>query len=329
MAHSQETAEAVDVPATHTVDSAAAELSQMFQNEAPEEEEEQDLPEEELSEEDEDFEGEEIDEDEEPDEPAIQAPVSLTADEKEAFSQLPPEAQDYVSRLEQRRSQDVTKITTQAAEAQRAADAKAAKANQEAQAIVAEQLKAFTAQYEPQMPHTSQYRDLPSYERAMQQYHVAKQQHDSIVQQVSAIGTETPEQRQQRLQERDRELMQIPEIANPETRDKFLQDAFSVAAELGYDQAEIAEGMSLGDMKALGQAAKWKADSEELKRIRARAKKRPRGQDGKFRRSLKPGAAQPKGSGNRAVTQAKERLAQTGSVDDAQAAFKAILTQGK
>lgn len=337
MAHQQD-AGAVDAPVSHTVDSAAAALSQAFQREEPAKQEERDTGEEnpdvtdEFTDEDfaegEEVEGEQADEQDEPEEPAIEAPVSLTADEKAAYAQLPKEAQDFVSSLEQRRNQDVQKVTTKAAEAQRVAEAKAASANQDAEARFAEQLKAFTSAFEPQAPDPSQFNDLQTYQRAKLQYDHDKAQHDQLVQQVGTIGVETDEMRQERIAARDRELMQIPEIANEETRDQFIQGAFAVARELGYDESELADGMGANDMKALGQAAKWKADSEELARIKAKAKERRRdSKTGQFR-SLKPGAAQPSRSGNKAYETAKQRLSQTGKVEDAAAAFKAAFSQG-
>ena len=66
--------------------------------------------------------------------------------------------------------------------------------------------------------------------------------------------------------------------------------------------------MDVGDLKALAQAAKWKADSEELARIRAKSKERVRDKStGKFR-SIKPGSA-PHGDPRRGNTEkAFERL---------------------
>jgi hypothetical protein len=64
-----------------------------------------------------------------------------------------------------------------------------------------------------------------------------------------------------------------------------------MAGELGYDVADLTENLDAGDLKALAQAAKWKADSEELARIRAKSNERIRDKNtGKFR-TMKPGSA--------------------------------------
>ncbi|WPZ05495.1 hypothetical protein [Pelagerythrobacter marinus] len=335
MAHQQQDAGAVDVPVTHTVDSAAAALSQAFQQEPEEHDEGQDedpnvndeFADEDFAEEGEEIEGEEEQGEggDEPDEPAIDAPVSLTADEKEEFSQLPKEAQDYVTRLEQRRNSDVQKITTKAAEAQRVAEAKAAEADNEAKQRYASQLKQFVSAFEPQAPDPQlAYSDPQRFVAMKAQYDAHKAQHDELVQQVESISAEADEEAQRAfVAQRDRELMAIPEIANEETRKAYLDKAMGVATELGYDISELAANMSASDVKALAQAADWKAKAEKYDMAMSRQMKRVRA--GK-KRALKPGAAQPKGSGNRALSQAKQRLAQTGSVDDAAAAFKEILS---
>lgn len=233
----------------------------------------------------------EDDEGEEPGEPAIPPPVSLNAEEKEVFAQLPPEAQQAWAASETRRNQQVQEATTRASEAQRVAEAKAAQANAQAEAVFAEQLKEVVGAFAPAEPNPANYGDIRAYQHAKANYDYAKAQHEQFAQQVATIGHETPEAKAARIQARDQQLLTIPEIADPATRDTYIQTAFSVAAELGYDQSDLAENMDAGDLKALAQAAKWKADSEELARIRAKSNDRVRDKNtGKFK-SIKPGSA--------------------------------------
>lgn len=261
------------------------------------EDEEEQSAEAEVDEEDIDFddgddvEDTETDGDDEPEQPAIEPPVSLNADEKAVFAQLPPEAQQAWAASETRRNQQVQEATTRASEAQRVAEAKAAQANAQAEAVFAEQLQAVVDAFRPQEPDPANYRSIPEYQHAKAIYDHQVAQHNAFVQQVSVIGKETPEQKAARLEARDKQLLTIPEVADPATRDQYIQSAFAVAEELGYDKADLAENMDAGDLKALAQAAKWKADSEELARIRAKSKERVRDKStGKFR-SIKPGSA--------------------------------------
>lgn len=308
MAHSDEGSEAVGAHSTLSMEDAAAVFADDF-DDAPEDapsDEAEDFEDEPEGDEPED-ESDEEDGDEESDEqaePAIEAPVSLNAEEKEVFAQLPPEAQQAWAASETRRNTQVQEATTKAKEAQRTAEQAAASANRQAETRFAEQLKAFTAAFEPQMPDPSQYRDIQAYQRDKAIFDHAKAQFDQLEQQVSGIGVETAEQRVERIKARDADLLKIPEIANEETRDVFIKSAFGVAAELGYDQSDLAENMDANDLKALGLAAKWKADSEELARIKAKSLERRRdGKTGKFR-SMKPGAAQQSGSGDRLANKA-------------------------
>lgn len=165
----------------------------------------------------------EIDEDDEPEE-AIDAPVSLNKAEKDAFSQLPKEAQQFVTQLESRRASQVQEATTKASEAQRNADARAAAADAEAKRVYATQLDQFIKAFEPQMPDAQMaYNDPQRYVAAKAQYDAQKAQHDQLVQQVRGIGSQAEQEVSHTFyQQRDRELMAIPEVANEETRAAYL-----------------------------------------------------------------------------------------------------------
>ena len=289
-AHST-SSEAASVPTT-SAEKAAAFEEYLFEGDEPEDEDETSSEDEgdEYDDADEDAEGED-DDSEEPAEPAIPPPVSLNAEEKEVFAQLPPEAQQAWAASETRRNQQVQEATTKAKEAQRIAEFEADAAYAVNEARFAEQLKAVVGAFAPAEPDPANFADIRQYQHAKAQYDYAKAQHDQFAQQVAVIGKETPEAKAARIQARDQTLLTIPEIADPATRDTYIQSAFSVAAELGYDQADLAENMDAGDLKALAQAAKWKADSEELARIRVKSQERVRDKrSGQFK-AMKPGSA--------------------------------------
>lgn len=245
---------------------------------------------------DETDEAEQDDEDDEQAEPAIEPPVSLNAEEKEVFAQLPPEAQQAWAASETRRNTQVQEATTKAKEAQRQAEQAAASANSQAKARFGEQLKAFASAYEPQAPDPARYNDIQAYQRDKAIYDHQKAQHDQLMQQVGSIGVETDEQKAERIKARDAELMKIPEVADEATRDDFIKGAFEVAAELGYDQADLAENMDAGDLRALARVKKAFDAEKELADIKAKSQERRRDKNtGRFK-SLKPGAApQPQG----------------------------------
>lgn len=316
MAH-PETPEAVDAPVTSEDDALAA-LENYLDEENGEEESddagEGDEPE--AADEDQD------DEAGEP-ETVIDAPVSLNAEEKAVFAQLPLEAQQAWAASETRRNAQVQEATTKAAHAQRNAEASAAEAHSKAKAVFAEQLAHFASAYAPQAPDPELARHNPAeYIAQKAQYDAHKAQHDQFVQQVAALGDEASQEIDQAfIQQRDRELLAIPEVANEETREAYFGRAFEAAEALGYDRAVLLRDGNATDFKALVAAQGWKDKAAKYDALMAKQMQRVRDA-----RTAKPGAAQPSGSRTaRAAEQSTRRLKETGSLQDAAAALANIL----
>lgn len=323
MAHPNEGSEAVDVSESLGDDGAVAAFADYLESE------DEELPEDDEPEGDdpdgETDEGEGADEDEqEGDEPetAIEAPVSLNADEKAVFAQLPPEAQRAWAASEARRNSQVQDATTKAANAQRAAQSHAAEAHSKAKAVFANQLAEFASHLAPQAPDPELARTNPGeYIAQKAHYDALKAQHDTLVQQVGALGDEASHEIDQAfIQQRDRELLAIPEVANEETRTDFFDRAFGVAEALGYDRETLFRDANATDFKALAAAHGWKDKAAKYDAIMAKQMQRVRNA-----KTAKPGAAQPSGSGTaRALKDATSRLRKTGSDADAIAAFTAL-----
>lgn len=325
MAHSLD-AEAVDVPVTD-VDSAAAAISETLEDEEQFEDELDEFDDEPEGEADDADPEDEFDDDDEQEEAepeaVIGAPASLTAEEKASYSQLPPEAQQFVSQLESRRATQVQEATTKASEAQRVAEERAAAADAEARLQYANQLKQIGETIAPQMPDPSQYRDQQSYLMAEAQYRHAKAQHDEYMQQVMAVETEASEaDRTAFLQARDRVLQQHPQISNPETRNDYITGVMGLASEAGLDPQDIFQNATGQEFLAIAKifdrvkvaeekAAKFdKLNKGKMQKVRA------------AKRSLRPGAAQSQGSGKRQIqTKSRARLRKSGSVEDAASAI--------
>lgn len=325
MAHPNEGSEAVDVSESLGDDGAVAAFADYLNNEDEELPEDGEEPEGDDPEGDELEEGEEADDDEQDsDEPqeVIEAPVSLNADEKAVFAQLPPEAQRAWSASESRRNSQVQEATTKAANAQRAAQQQAAEAHSKAKAVFATQLAEFASHLSPQMPDAELARANPGeYIAQKAQYDAMKAQHDELVQQVSALGDEASQEIDQAfIQQRDRELLAIPEVANEETRGDFFERALGAAEALGYERDILLRDGNATDFKALVAAHGWKDKAAKYDALMAKQMQRVR--NGK---TAKPGAAQPTGSSTaRALKDATTRLRKTGSDADAIAAFSAL-----
>ena len=325
MAHPNEGSEAVDVSESLGDAGAVAAFADYLSNEDDESPEDGEVSEGEEPDGDKPEDGEEADEDEQDgDEPeeVIEAPVSLNADEKAVFAQLPPEAQRAWAASEARRNSQVQTATTKAANAQRAAESHAAEAHSKAKAVFANQLAEFAGHFAPQMPDPELARANPGeYIAQKAHYDVMKAQHDALVQHVTAIGEEAAQEIDQTfIQQRDRELLAIPEVANEETREAYFERAFEAAEALGYDRDTLLRDGNATDFKALVCAQGWKDKAAKYDAIMAKQMQRVR--NGK---TAKPGAAQPTGSRTaRALKDATTRLRKTGSDADAIAAFEAL-----
>lgn len=258
------------------------------------------------------------DTDDEP-ETAIDAPISLNAEEKKVFAQLPPEAQQAWATSETRRNAQVQEATTKASEAQRSAEHRAAQADAEAKAVYGQQLEQFAQAFAPQRPDPAlaQY-DPASYIAQQAQFDAAKAQHDDLMQQVRGLQTEaSAEATQAFVAARDRELMTIPEVANPETRSDYLDRAMGVAEALGYDRNTLARNADAADIKAMAQAAEWKAKADRFDKAMSKQMQKVRAQKGK---TLRPNAA-PQASARAADGKAWQNVKQARSKEAQAEAF--------
>lgn len=329
-AHPQEIAEAADVRSSElTDDAAAASFTKIFADDEGDGEPEADVEGEEEPETDtdevEDDGDEQDDSDDEPEEPAIEAPVSLTADEKAQFAQLPAEAQRLIADVEARRNIQVQQATTRAADAQRAAESAAAAADADAKAVYAQQLMAFTARFAPQAPDPALARADPAQYIALDaQYRAEAAQHSQIVQQIEALRDEAERQFAQQEQvsvkaEWEAVIADVPEARDAAQMQQLLDRLTPLAVELGYPPELIANARPT-DIRAVKRAAEWKAKADKWDAAQGRKMQRVR--DAK---TAKPDAAKPvKSSGERQLSEAQARLRQSGSDADAMRAFEAM-----
>ena len=328
MAHPQ-TAEAVDVPSADPTDRfrnlVVEEPAQeeLQEEELPAEPAEEELPEELLEEEQ--IEGDELEEEVEP-ETAIDVPASLNAEEKEAFEQLPSEAQQYVADLEARRNADVTRVTTKAANAQRDAEALAANASAQAKVDAVREMEEFTALFQPKAP------DPMLAQTNMQQYILedAQFKHESaqfeqIKQHLNGKRSEVEAAAQAEfVKARDEQLMRIPEVANPETREAYLDAAFeeTLLTDLEYNRGELTSIADAQDVVRLRKISEWRDKAAKFDALNKTKMRRVRS----AKKTNRPGTAQVSSSKGKAVQDARTRLRQSGKSRDAEAAFKALLT---
>jgi hypothetical protein len=305
------------------LDEGAAALEEALQDELADDKE----PDQDESEEPEGDEEEAQDsESDEPGEPAIEAPVTLNPEDRAKFAQLPLEAQRIMAEIETRRNRQVTEVTTGAANAQREAQASAAGAIAQAQRHYASQFTALANAYAPQPPNPADYSDIQQYQRENAQYEFRARQHQQLMQQIGGIHAEaqTIDERlmADRKQANEQKLREIlPDWFDAEKRPKLEQDLINVGSDLGYSRELMAQA-DAGDLAALNRALAWKQKAAKYDAIVGKQMAGVRAQ----RKTVTPGVAQPQGAQRQqAQKSATQRLAKTGSLEDAASAIAAQL----
>jgi hypothetical protein len=225
-------------------------------------------------------------------EPAIDAPVSLKAEEKEQFAQLQPEAQRMLSEVLSRRDRETQQGLESARKAQRDAESSAADQVAQTQRSYADQFEQLVSAFAPQPPDPRLAQQDPGAyiaEKAMYDQQIG--QFQQLVQQIGGIRQQADSHAQQQDQEwrasQARELMSIPEFADETQRVEFLTNVEGFAtSEGGYSADEVAQA-GAKDIVLLKKAMAWKADAEKWRNHIKRRNERPR-ESGKFARAAAP-----------------------------------------
>lgn len=193
--------------------------------------------------------------------PAIEAPVSLNAEAKAMFAQLPEEAQRWWVDTESTRNRQVQEATTKAATAQREASASAARAEAEAQSRFAEQLTAFASHYAPQRPNPAEYADMQAFARDNAQYEYLSAQHQQLMQQIDGIGAQA---NSGWAQAEAATLKQaLPDWFDETKGPELVSQLTAAGAELGYSPELMAQA-GANDILALKKYADLRAERDSL-----------------------------------------------------------------
>lgn len=293
---------ATDAPAPKSVSEKAADFENyLFGDEEEDNSTGEDQTEGEEADEDLDLDDEEQADDEpEPEAPAIDVPASLNAEEKKVFAQLPPEAQQAWADSENRRNQQVQDATTKAAAKERDAQTALERADAQAAVHYAAQLKAWADTFRPQMPDPQlAYEDPARYIAEKAHYDAQTAQFQDLEQQIASVRDEAFGKAAQ-IDQRTRvaDLMSVPELANPETRDSHVKWAREVVSELGLDPDAFEQNADSTDFKSLKRVDEWRTKAAKYDAAMSRQMQKVRASKG---RNLRPNAA----------PQAPSRAAQT------------------
>lgn len=228
------------------------------------------------------------DDDEEADEEAevINAPASLTPEEKERFAQLPPEAQRFATETLARRDRETQQGLESARSAQREAERTAADQVAQTQRDFASRFEGLIKAFQPTPPPPDLARSDPAaYLYAKAQFDEDIQQFQALVGQVDGLKQQSSQHFEQRdeawMQEQFSQLRSIPEFADDAKRPEFQRQIGEMGKELGYSDDELAN-VSAKDIFAINKARQWKLKAEKWDAHQKKRNERPRAVGGKF-----------------------------------------------
>lgn len=259
---------------------------------------------------------------------ALEPPVSLTAEEKEAFNKLPDEAKAFTARrigeLERAfhaKAQEIATVrdTTQL-EYLRYAEA--------LQQDAAARLAHFAEQLKPRVPDARLARTDPaSYAHMLSEYHErnaqreqAQRQADMAAQQAKAYHDE--QARQHAAIQSMRLQSELPELYDPTTGREKVQTLLATADALGIPHSAI-QDVEL--VKALKATSEWRTKAEKYDR--AMSKKNERVVSKKPTPTARPGSPKGPASPSRSVDKAWQLVKESRSGADRDAATAIWLEQ--
>lgn len=203
--------------------------------------------------------------------PAIEPPVSLTAEEKEAFKTWPREAQEAITRrvgdLEKGLHAKAQEAKTAQAKIEQAAAERIAQAND----VHLQTLKALL----PEIPPRPDYRfqGQPGWGEAMEAHEAAIAQHRYVQQVAAKIEADNAAAEsaatQRDAQENERVLREkLPEMFG-DKGEELKASLRSTAVALGYSEDQLAHVDAI-DVLAMKQASEWKAKADRYDTLMAK-----------------------------------------------------------
>ena len=213
--------------------------------------------------------------------PPIDPPVSLTAEEKDTFKNLPREAQEFTARRIGELEKGFQSKAQEAARERQALQAEALQYAEQVKSHSAAELAKYARQFEVQPPSAELFRSNPeAYANQLEayQYYSAQReqaQRDSDKAQAEAHQYQTAREQHERQEFRQRLEAELPEAFDPAHGQTFLQGLAATAELLGYDSNAIDQS-SVEELKALKVVSELKVKADKLDKIMKRQMERVR-----------------------------------------------------
>ena len=218
--------------------------------------------------------------------PPIDAPVSWTAEEKEAFKALPREVQETVNRRESERERFVQTKAQEAARARQETEQAAIQQLAQIERSYAEQYHAIAQQLDvPEPDPLLMMQDQAAYVQQMRAFKAAQAQRTQAQQNAAYYAQQAQARDAQAAQAHAQQEYQViaehfPEYVDPTTASKHQTELASIARELGYPNELISEARAT-DILAMRKAAEWKAKADRLDKLEAGKMEKVRAAKGK------------------------------------------------
>ena len=268
-------------------------------------------------------------------EPPIDPPRSWNKADRELFATLPPETQKRLVELDRTRELEIRRGQNEVAERNKAADAErqaAEQARRQYEQAIPTALTILDAEIIRDFPDIRSQQDIQRLAQTnpgrWADLQARIQTRNGYVAEAAQIQQRTAAEQAQAFeryvaQESEAFLAKAPEFADPEKASKLQTEALGTLRDLGFNDQEIeaawthGQPMSLRDHRvqlALRDAMRWRRGQNGLKGTPAKT----------VQPVTKPGVSAARGEAAVSkLTEAKSKLARTGSVDAAVAALQA------
>lgn len=254
-----------------------------------------------------------------PEEPAIEAPKSWSAEDREAWATLTPEAQKIVAAREADRDRTVSKALSEKDRATKQANEQAAQAASEfrakAEGIVPEALRRVTELEAVDLVALNQ-RDPHQAQQILFEREQARADYDRLQAEIKTAQHVEYQAHVAKLVEELPTL--VPDLVDPEKGTERVNAVGKFLSDMGIPQDQI-RWVSATELSLAYDAMRWRQSQDKARQAVATATRPPTPPT----RPVRPASSAPTSSQQSAVEAAKNRLSKTGGVDDAVALLRA------
>lgn len=252
----------------------------------------------------------------------IEPPKSLTAEEREAFAKLPPEAQQMIVRREGDREKALFRQSEELAEQRKAAEAERASYQQQTTEYLT-RLQQLATLAIPDMQEFQKLQDVDWVSQNPAEAVVLEAKLKSTQARIGAIQNEMTQLEQRRAAELDRQRAEftakqaeilktkIPEFADDAKRGDLVSKIRADLVDRGFNDREIGQVSDARLVEIALDAMRWRQHQATLRSAQAKAATPP------APRVQKPGPAPDADAGSRTVRDQIQRFRQSGDIRDA------------